>query len=343
MAQWTVFLPGNMLYEDTIVPALERAGCRLRRGPRGAPGVPVEYPPEELEQLFGDVDAIIATPRERYPRAVLQAARRLRIISSAVIGTEQIDVDAATELGIVVGYGAVPENYLGVAEAVVLLAAALLHRLKGKERDLRSGRWRHTAPGQLVWRRTFGLIGLGRVGLGVAERLQGWGVRLLGYDPYVDPAVAQRLGVTLVDLPTLLRESDVVSLHVTLTPETRHLIGAAELALMKPTAYLINTARGDVVDEAALAEALARKQLAGAAIDVWSREPPLPDHPLLRFEDDVILTPHNIAHSEEGYAALAQAAVENTLRGLRGEEPLYVRNQEVMPRWRERLSRLMAG
>jgi D-3-phosphoglycerate dehydrogenase len=343
VANWTVFVPGDMLWAETVVPALERAGCRIKRGPRGAPGVMVEYAPEQLDALFGEVDAIIATPRERYPRAVLAAARQLRIITSAVIGTEQIDVEAATELGIVVAHGAVPENYLGVAEAVVLLALALLRRLKQKERDLRSLRWRPSDPGYMLWRRTVGLVGLGRVGVGVAERLQGWGVRLLGYDPYVPADIPRRWGVELTDLDTLLRQSDIVSIHVTLTDETHHLIGERELALMKPTAYLINTARGAAVDEQALARALAAGRIAGAGIDVWEREPPLPDNPLLHFEDNVILTPHNLAHSHECYDALAQTAVENTLRGLRGEEPVYVKNPAVLPHWRERLQQLGVG
>jgi phosphoglycerate dehydrogenase-like enzyme len=177
----------------------------------------------------------------------------------------------------------------------------------------------------------------------VAERLQGWGVRLLGYDPYVPADIPRRWGVELTDLDTLLRQSDIVSIHVTLTDETHHLIGERELALMKPTAYLINTARGAAVDEQALARALAAGRIAGAGIDVWEREPPLPDNPLLHFEDNVILTPHNLAHSHECYDALAQTAVENTLRGLRGEEPVYVKNPAVLPHWRERLQQLGVG
>jgi D-3-phosphoglycerate dehydrogenase len=322
------------------VPGLEQAGCEIQRGPKGQPGVPQRFGRDECERLFGDVHAIIATPREEYGPEVFEAARQLRIIASAVIGTEQIDVDAATEHGIVVAHGAVPENYLGVSEAVVLLALALVRRLKEKERDLRSGQWRSSDPGYMLWHRTIGLVGLGRVGVGVAERLQGWGVRMIAHDPYVAPNLAARLGVELMDLDTLLREADVVSLHVSLTAETHHLIGERELKLMKPTAYLLNTSRGEAVDEEALARALQAGQIAGAAIDVWHREPPLPDHPLLGFDDNVILTPHNLAHSHECYDALAHAAVENTLRGLRGEEPLYVKNPAVLPHWRERLRRL---
>jgi D-3-phosphoglycerate dehydrogenase len=332
-----------MLYEDTVVPGLERAGCRIKRGPRGQRGVMLEYPAADLEQLFGDVDAIIATPRELVTREVLGAARKLRVACSAVIGTEQIDVDAATELGIVVGHGAVPENYLGVSEAVVLQALALVRKLKRKERDLRSGQWRPSDPGNMLWHRTIGLIGLGRVGIGVAERLQGWDVRLIAYDPYVPADVARRCNTAMVDLESLLRESDVVSIHVTLTDETRHLIGERELALMKPTAYLLNTARGAAVDDEALARALAAGTIAGAAIDVWDPEPPPPTNPLLQFEDNAILTPHNLAHSEECYDALAHMVVENTVRGLRGEEPVYVKNPAVLPLWRERLQRIGAG
>src|SRR5262249_38180776 len=156
----------------------------------------------------------------------------------------------------------------------------------------------------------------------------------LAADPYVSPTVAAELGVTLVDLDTLLLESDVVSVLVTLTDETRHLIGTRELSLMKPSAYLINTARGGCVDEAALLEALDGGQIAGAAIDTWQDERP-EGSSRLRGHPKVIGTAHNIAHSEELYERMPGVAAEQTLRGLRGEEPLYARNPSVLPRWRE--------
>ena len=173
----------------------------------------------------------------------------------------------------------------------------------------------------------------------MAKRLQGWGTRLIAADPYVSPAIAVACGVELVDLETLLGTADVVSVSVPLTEETRGLIDGQALALMKPTAYLINTSRGPCVDEAALLSALDNDLLAGAALDVWHMEPPGPDNPL-RLHPKVLATSHNVGHSIETTASLFPAAVENIVRGLRGEEPLYLRNPEVLPAWRARLTRL---
>jgi D-3-phosphoglycerate dehydrogenase / 2-oxoglutarate reductase len=308
---------------------------------------PVELPPgqpripsaEEIERYWLDADAFIMGGRDRVPREVLEAAPNLRVGASWVIGTEHIDVEAATDLGIVIGFGATPENYLGVSEAVVMLTAALLRRLPAKWEALRTGGYRVDDPGQMVQNHVIGLVGLGNVGRGAARRLQGWDARLIAYDPYVAPEAAAELGVELVDFETLLRTADVVSIMVTLTHETRYLIGERELGLMKPGAHLVNTARGACVDEEALLRALDEQHLAGAAIDVWEVEPAREDHPL-RTHPKVIATGHNIAHSREAYASLVPAAVENISRGLRGEPPLYVRNPEVLPRWRERLARL---
>lgn len=191
----------------------------------------------------------------------------------------------------------------------------------------------------MVWKRTIGLVGLGNIGREVARRLQGWDCKLVAADPYVSSQAAAEFGVQMMDLGTLLQTSDVVSLHLVLTRETRHLIGERELALMRPDAYLVNTSRGAVVDEAALIRALDNDRLAGVGIDAWELEPAAPDNPL-RNHPRVIATGHNIGHSEECYAALAVTAVENTLRGLRGEEPLYLRNPNVLPAWRERLASL---
>jgi D-3-phosphoglycerate dehydrogenase len=186
--------------------------------------------------------------------------------------------------------------------------------------------------------KTVGLVGLGRIARGVVQRLAGWDVQVVACDPYVAQAAAPA-GVRMVALDELLRESDVVSVHTTLTPETRHLIGARELSLMKPTAFFINTARGGMVDEAALYEALAAGRLAGAALDAFELEPLPLDSPL-RSLPNVILTPHMIGHTREIFDAIPPAAIENVERLMRGEPPLYWRNPEVEPRWRERLARL---
>src|SRR5579864_2291706 len=206
----------------------------------------VTYPPGDAEALQAELpqaDILVTSPavRTRVDRALLARAPRLRAVNSMVIGIEMIEVPDCTEAGIVVGNGAVAENYLGVAEATVMLMVALSLDLKAKERVTRAGLGRLAMTRAALLRgRTVGLIGLGRIGRAVCQRLQGWDVRLVVYDPYIGandlpPGVAPR------DLPDLLRESDMVSIHVALTSETRGLVGPTELALMKPTAYLINT------------------------------------------------------------------------------------------------------
>jgi phosphoglycerate dehydrogenase-like enzyme len=304
----------------------------------------ITYPPAEPDALLAELpttDILVTSPavRTRVDASLIDRAPRLRAVNSMVIGIEMIDVPDCTTAGIVVGNGAVAENYLGVAEATVMLMVALSLQLKAKERVTRAGAGRLASTrASLLRERTIGLIGLGRIGRGVCERLQGWDVRLLVHDPYVRQEDAPA-GAVLTSLPDLLRESDIVSVHVALTRESRGMLGAAELALMKPTAYLINTARGGVVDEQALAEALNQERLAGAAIDTWATEPVSPDHPLFSVDPDrTILTGHAIGHSARLQDDLVEAAVENITRELRGELPLYVVNPDVAPRWQARLA-----
>ncbi len=269
----------------------------------------------------------------------MAAAPRLRGVVSAVIGVDTIDMEAANELGLIVGHGAMPENYLGVSESTVMLIAALCLDLHGKETMLRTNAPR---PAQLRARmvrgKTIGLIGMGRAARGVVERLAGWEVRMQASDPYVSQTSAPD-GVAMVELDELLRTSDVVSVHVTLTAETRHILGEAELRKMRPDAYLINTARGGAVDEAALYRILKDRVIAGAAIDVFEHEPLAPNSPL-RTLDNVILTPHIVGHSQELMAAIPPTAAENVLRLLRGEPPLYVKNPEALESWQRRLASL---
>jgi phosphoglycerate dehydrogenase-like enzyme len=248
-------------------------------------------------------------------------------------------VEACTEAGVLVANGAIEENFLGVAEATVMLILALGLDLKAKEKAMRAtGSRPGSTRARLLREHTVGLIGLGRIGRSVAERLKPFGVRLLGFDPY---ATAPE-GITQVGLEQLLRESDVVSIHVMLTKETRGLIGARELSLMKQTAYLINTSRGHIVDEVALAEALNSDRLAAAAIDTFAEESPTPlTNPLFGVDDSkLILTGHCIAHSARIPDLLLQAAEENVLREASGETPEYVVNPQVVEKWRDRMERL---
>ena len=267
-----VFVTGDTL-GDQVAGLLEAAGCQVLRGPKPQPPALTVFPSEEWPRWFGETDVIVVSPRDLCPRVVMEAAPRLRAVVSMVIGVDTIDMDAANTLGLIVGHGAVPENYLGVSEATVMLIAALLLDLHGKATLLRTNAPR---PAQLRARmvrgKTIGLIGMGRTARGVVARLAGWEVTLQAYDPYVSQAAAPA-GVTMMDLPTLLRTSDVVSVHVTLTRETRHMLGEAELRLMRPDAYLINTARGPVIDEQALYRVLRDGAVAGAAVDVFEQEP----------------------------------------------------------------------
>jgi D-3-phosphoglycerate dehydrogenase len=335
-----VVMPSTAGRFDDIARLLQAEGCEVVRLPAIEPGGPSEWSGEDIERYFLDADAFVGTFAGRpISRKVLEAATKLRVGASPIIGTETIDVEAATDLGIAIGYGAAPENLLGVAEAVAMLTAALLKNLPGKWQAVRDGGWRADDPGHIVMNRTVGLIGMGNIGRATAKRLQGWDCNLLGADPYVKAEDVAPLGVKLVEMEELLRSSDVVSVMVTLSDATMKLIGERELRLMKPDAFLINTARGPCVDETALIRALDEGWIKGAAIDTWEQEPTRPDNPL-RNHPRVIATGHNVGHSEEVYAALPGLAAENILKGLRGEDPTCFRNPEVRERWQERLRRL---
>jgi phosphoglycerate dehydrogenase-like enzyme len=271
---------------------------------------------------------------------------RLRIIAKYTIGTDDVDVEAATELGILVTHGPTESNWGGVAEGVLAAMLALLKKVRERDRHLKESQgWRdQRLQGTYLGARadgypgiTLGLIGLGRIGSRVATLMRPWNARILATDPYVPDARFTEHGVKRVDLDTLLRESDVVSLHVVLTRETRHLIGPRQLALMKPTAVLINTSRGPCVQEPALVEALLRGQIAGAALDVFEEEPLALDSALRNLGDKVLLSPHMVsANVGSGLGPGIRWATDSVLSALRGEVPDNVYNTEVIPRWQSR-------
>ncbi|HEY1297893.1 MAG TPA: NAD(P)-dependent oxidoreductase, partial [Chloroflexota bacterium] len=286
----------------------------------------------DLPRLFGDVDVVVASPARKYPVELFQAAPKMRLITSPVIGVDTIDIDAANEFGVVVSNCPTAENINGVAEATVMFMVALLLKLKQKERSLREGHFRPHHASHLLIGRTVGLIGYGRIARQVEQRLQGWGVTIQASDPYVEGTLP---------LDELLRTSDVVSVHVVLTKETRDMLGAHELALMKPSAILINTSRGGAIVEEALAEAIDADRLAGAALDVFQQEPINMDNPLLRCDPDrVILTPHSIGHNLESGPTGVKMAMDNIERVLHEDLPESVINPEVIPAWRRRLALL---
>lgn len=324
---------------EEVMKRLEAAGCAVIRLPADMSS----WTPELIARFAAQADAYVGTFRGiGLPRAVIAASPRLKVVTSPIIGTEHIDVDAATELGVPVAHGAMSENFDGMAEAGAMLIASLRKQLPQKIASLQAGNWKPGPAGRMVKGATIGLLGFGRIGRGIARRLDGWSCRVIAHDPYVDAAAAAEHGVALVPFETLLAESDVLLVLVTLTPETRHIVDACAIARMKPDAYLINIGRGGCVDEAALIEALDADRLAGAAIDTWEAEPPPRDH-RLRNHPKVIATAHDVGHSAELYASIPVTAAENTMRALRGTEPLHVRNPAALPRWRERLAAMAEG
>jgi D-3-phosphoglycerate dehydrogenase len=296
------------------------------------------YAEAELAEAARGVDVILASHLETISRGVLDAATGLRLVIVPFIGTDKIDLAAASRAGILVANSPTPENFIAVAEATIGLIVMLLKRIKHNEAKLRRGEWAQRQDrGEFLFGKTVGLVGLGRVGSHVARRLVNWDVRLLASDPYVPEAQAKALGATLVDLPALLAESDVVSLHASLTDETRGLIGEKELRRMKPTAVLVNTARGEMADEEAVARALGEGWIAGAAIDAFVTEPLGPGNPLRAVDPErLILTPHNVSHSEAGRRANLRLALEQILAAARGEAPTHCVNPETIPHWRAR-------
>nr|WP_231378909.1 NAD(P)-dependent oxidoreductase [Brevundimonas sp. BAL450] len=321
---------------EGAIERLAAAGCVIDRLPADAAG----WTPELIEQFAPAADAYLGTFRGvGLTRQVLEASPRVRVATSPIIGVEHIDVTAASELGIVVAHGAMAENFEGMAEAGAMLVAALRKRMPQKTASMAAGEWKMGHSGHLVRGSVVGLLGLGRIGQGVARRLAGWGCELIAHDPYVDAGIATGNGVALTGFDDLMARSDVLLVLVTLTPETRHIIDGAAIARMKPGAALINIGRGGCVDEAALIAALNAGHLSGAAIDTWEQEPPSADHPLRRHPQ-VIATSHDVGHSAELYAAIPETAAANTLAALRGEPPPHVRNPEVLPLWLERIAAL---
>jgi D-3-phosphoglycerate dehydrogenase len=318
--------------------ALEEAECEVVLG-RSFERFPGQaYTEDELIDLFKGADAVLVSSREQVTRRVLEACPHLKIVAKATIGVERIDLDAATDSGILVVNSPAPQNYLGVAEATIGLILALTKRMLPTQRRLREGRWKHPdSLGTMLMGQTIGIVGLGRVGSNVARRLTAWDVRLFAADPYVEPAAAYAVGAELVPVDDLIRESDVVTLHVVLTKETTHLIDETRLRAMKPTAYLVNTSRGGVVDTAALVRAIQEDWIAAAALDVFEEEPLPMDSPLRGLDPDrLILTPHCIGNNRDSQRTGTRMAAENILRALRGALPSYVRNPGAIPRWRER-------
>lgn len=280
---------------------------------------------EELISLVQGVDGFIAG-LDRIDSWVIRAASSLKVISRYGVGLDNVDIEAATAKGIVVTHtpGA---NSAAVAELTLALILGLARGLCRAVESTREGLWPRLSGAGLKGK-TLGILGFGRIGKEVASRLKGFGCQVLVFDPQVDPPEAARHGVSWVELEELLGKSDIVSLHVPLAPSTRGMVDREFIRQMKKGSFLVNTARGELIDEQALLQALQEGRLAGAALDCLSQEPPPVDHPLLQ-EPRVIITPHMGAHTDEATSAMGWMSLEACLSVLKGERPPHVVNPEV--------------
>jgi len=266
----------------------------------------------ELCEHVGDYDALIVRSTPKVTAKVIEAARRLRVIGRAGIGVDNIDVAAATRKGIVV-MNTPGGNNITTAEHAISMLLALARFIPQATASMRAGKWEKSRfIGTEVCNKTLGIVGIGNIGGLVAERARGLGMRVIAADPFISGERARELEIELVDLDTLCARADFISIHTPLTPETRDLIAAPQLAKMKPTARLINCARGGIVNEEALVNALRSGRLAGAALDVFAQEPPAPDHPLRQLEQ-VISTPHLGAATDEAQVNVAVAIAEQVV------------------------------
>ncbi len=293
-----------------------------------------EEPPsrEELIEHVRDKDALLCLLTDKIDAEVMDAAPNLKVISTYSVGFDHIDVKEATKRGIYVGHtpGVLTE---AVAEFTWALLLAITRNVVKADKLIREGEWNKPwnpffMVGPELMGKTLGIIGLGRIGKAVAEKAVAFKMKVIYYDVYRDEEFEKKYGVEYRPLDEVLREADFVSLHVPLLPETRHMIGERELKLMKPTAYLINTARGAVVDTDALVRALKEGWIAGAALDVFEQEPLPPDHPLTKL-DNVVLAPHIASATIEARSKMAELAAKNIIAVLRGEDPPALVNPEV--------------
>lgn len=353
MLKRTVFIADDYDLSETmekVASRLRSQGINVIRGPKTIKGKKLEYPKEMYKELFGETEVAMFSSRSICSRDIMLAAPRLHGIVNPTIGVDTIDMKAANELGIIVGNGAIPENFISMAESTILLMLMLLYNPNRTEAVLRENKSKPVESqhwSRMMRGRTIGIIGLGRIAKSIIKRLQGWDVNIIAYNHR--PKEAPK-GVKMVDLETLYRTSDVVCLSVVVTDETRNMINDSALSMMKPTAYLVNTSRGQLVDEGALIRALESKKIAGAALDTFQVEPLPFDSPLRKYEN-VILTPHMIGHTKECYSiqpentykdatSFPDAAVENIIRILNGLPPKYCVNPNIIPKWTERISKL---
>ncbi len=329
----TFFGPdGESLFGPIGLELLDEAGVEWVKMP------PVSRPMAPDDIAGYDAVALLS---EKVTPETLAGNDRLAVIARYGVGYDLIDVPACTEAGVLLTI--TPEGVrrpMAMVNLTFLLA--LSHRLLEQDRLIRAGRWAEKASvcGVGLAGKTLGTIGLGNIAREFIGLTRPFGMRVISFDPYATPDLAAEHGVELVDLETLLRQADFVTIACALTPETHHLLNAERLALMKPTAYLISTARGPIVDQAALTEALREKRIAGAGLDVFEQEPVDPNDPILQL-DNVILSPHNLCLTDEWASITGRQALGGVLEVAAGKVPPQVVNRavEASPKLAAKLAR----
>jgi phosphoglycerate dehydrogenase-like enzyme len=322
---WKILVTARTLNMESVgrpaIDLLRGDGCELIYPKKMGPLVA-----SELLPVLNGIDAVLAS-MDHFTDAVLAspAAANLKLISRWGVGYDAIDVAAATRQGVVVAYTPGLLND-AVADYAMSLLCALARRVHEGHLTMREGKWA-SQWGHDISHATLGIIGCGRIGQAMARRAAGFSMRVLGFDSAPSPE-AERLGVKFVSLDTLLAESDFVTLHAALTPQTRGLIGEAQLRKMKPSAYLVNTARGAIVDENVLVQALQENWIAGAALDAFAVEPLPEEHPLRRAPN-LLLTPHQASFGYGTGARVSEAAARAIVDLKSGRKPQWVVNPDV--------------
>jgi D-3-phosphoglycerate dehydrogenase len=286
--------------------------------------------PDELVSVIGDYEAIIVRSETRVTREAIEAGKKLQVIARAGVGIDNVDLEAATQRGIVV-VNAPTANTMAAAEHTVAMMLALARHIPQAHANLSGGAWmRQNFVGVELRNKTLGIVGLGNVGSEVARRVQGFRMKVIAYDPFVSLEYARNLRVELVSFEKVLTDADFVTLHLPLTDQSRNLIGTREMSMVKPTVRIINCARGGLIDEQALSQAIDEGRVAGAALDVFAQEPPK-DSPLMK-NPRVIVTPHLGASTAEAQTSVATDAAEQVLAVLNGQPARYAVNAPLIPR-----------
>jgi D-3-phosphoglycerate dehydrogenase len=283
---------------------------------------------EELLEVIKDFDAIIVRSRTKVTREVIEASTKLKIIARAGVGVDNVDVQAATERGVMV-INAPESTSITVAEHTMGLILALSRKIAIADSSVKEGKWEKSRfMGIELNGKTLGVIGMGRIGSQVVTRSKAFGMETIVYDPYITEKTALELGVTVVDLETLIKTSDVMTIHVPLTNETKHLIAKEQLDMMKENAFIVNCARGGIINEDDLYDALSANRIRGAGLDVFENEPPK-DSPLLGL-DNVVLTPHIAASTSEAQRDAAIIVANEIKKVFKGQSPNNVINMPVL-------------